>query len=341
MEGRMATRGVVLVTGGSGYIAGFCILQLLAEGWSVRTTIRDLKKASQVRAALGVGEELAVLAADLTADAGWDEAVKGADYVLHVASPLPVTTPRTDDELIIPARDGALRVLRAARAAGVKRVVMTSSTASVSYGRGSRDKPDTEEIWSDASNLADTSPYVRSKIAAERAAWAFVEAEGGLQLTTVLPSAVLGPVLGSDFSASIEIVRKLMDGSFGGLPRLGWPVVDARDIADLHVRAMTHPEAAGQRFLGAGEFLWVRDVARILKAGLPKEARKVPTMAIPDFAVRLAALFDKAVASVTFELGKARPVSAAKAGQVMGWKARPAEQTVVDCAKSLVDHGLV
>ena len=340
----MQSKGLVLVTGGSGYIAGYCILQLLNEGWRVRTTVRDLKREVDVRRTLAANdqERLTFRSTDLMADAGWAAAADKADYVLHVASPLPARDPRSDDELVRPAREGTLRVLRAARDAGVKRVVVTSSTAAVSYGHGGRTRPDTEEQWSDPTNIGDTSPYVRSKIHAERAAWNFIQTEGGaLQMATVNPSGVLGPVLGSDFSTSIEIVKKLLDGSFPGCPRMGWPLVDVRDVADLHIRAMTHPDASGQRFLAAGEFLWFRDLASILKARLPEAAARVPTFVLPDWAVRLAAMFDPTTRSVLFELGKPRPVSTEKAQRLLGWCARPSADMVAECAQSLFDHGIL
>lgn len=342
----MGSKGKVLVTGGSGYIAGFCIRQLLAEGWSVRTTVRSLKREAEVRETLGGAAKdpalLSFAAADLSADAGWPEAVAGADYVLHVASPIPTENPKSDDELVVPARDGTLRVLRAARDAGVKRVIVTSSTAAICYGHGSRSKPYTEDEWSDETNTADTSAYERSKTIAERAAWDFMAREGGaLQMATVNPGAVLGPVLGRDFSASIEIVKKLLDGSVPGMPRMGWPLVDVRDLADLHVRAMTHEAAAGQRFLGAGPFLWMKDIAAVLKTRLPAAARKLPKFNLPDFAVRLVGLFDKTIQSRLFELGKERPASSEKSKRVLGWTQRPVEVTIADCAESLYATGVL
>ncbi len=342
----MIERGTVLVTGGSGYIAGFCIAQLISEGWRVRTTVRSLSREAEVRASLSqlidLGDQLSFVAADLNADDGWPDAVAGCDYVLHVASPLPTSNPKDDDELVRPARDGALRVLKAAREAGVKRVVMTASTAAICYGRGSRDVPFTEADWSDETNRKDTSAYERSKTIAERAAWAWHKAEGGaLELTTVCPGAVLGPVLGSDFSASIEIVRKLMQGDLPGLPRFGWPLVDVRDIADLHVRAMTHPAAAGERFLGAGAFYWMKDIAAVLRAQMPSDSRKVPTRGVPNWVIRLAAAFDPLVRDRLFELDKHRPCSSAKAIETLGWAPRSNDAMIVDTARSLVGQKLL
>jgi dihydroflavonol-4-reductase len=340
------TKGTVLVTGGSGYIASFCIAQLLREGWAVRTTIRSLAREPDIRATIGkiaaIGDQLTVLAADLNADAGWAEAVRGCDYVQHVASPLPTSNPKDDDVLVRPARDGALRVMRAAKAAGVKRVVMTASTACITYGHGSYDTPKTEADWSDETNRADTSAYERSKTIAERAVRAWFKQEGApLELVTVHPGAVLGPVLGSDFSASIEIVKKLMDGSVPGIPRFGFPLVDVRDIADLHYRAMLADGVAGERFIGANDFWWMSQVAAVLKSRLGAKARKVPTRGIPDFVVRISAMFDPVVRDRLFELGKSRPVSHAHASAILGWSPRPNEEAVLATAESLIAEGIV
>jgi dihydroflavonol-4-reductase len=334
------SRGLVLVTGGSGYIAGYCIARLLADGWRVRTTVRSLARVEEVRATIGAiapgaaGIEFA--AADLNAGAGWAEAAAGASYVLHVASPVPKIDPKNDDELVRPARDGALRVLKAARDAGVKRVVMTSSISAIIYGRGAREAPFTEADWTDETNLEDTGPYDRSKTIAERAAWAWLKAEGGaLELTTVNPALVLGPVLGADFSPSLEAVKKLIDGSSPAVPRFGFSLVDVRDIAALQALAMTSPAAAGERFIGSGDFYWMKDMARILKEGLGDKARKVPTLSAPDFIVRAIAIFDPVVRARLFELGKHRVVSSEKARRVLGWTTRPAAESILDAAKSL------
>ena len=339
-------RGLVLVTGGSGYIAGYCIAELLNDGWSVRSTVRSSAKTKAVRASISdiasKAAEIEFVEADLNSDAGWDKAAIGAQYALHVASPVPVTDPKNDDELVRPARGGTLRVLKAARDAGIKRVVMTSSISAIICGRGVREQPFTEEDWTDETNRRDTSPYDRAKTLAERAAWAWLAAEGGgLELVTVNPSLVLGPVLGSDYSASIEAIKKLLDGSIPVLPRFGFNVVDVRDIARLHVLAMTTPEAAGQRFIGSGDFYWMSDIAKKLKQGLGDKAKKVPSIPVPDFVARMAALFDPVVRGRLYELGKKRPVSSEKAKRVLGWTPRPITETVLDTARSLQASGLV
>ena len=342
----MVDAETVLVTGGSGYVASYCIAQLLNEGARVRTTVRSLAREAEVRAAVGrlaeASERLSFFTADLNQDAGWREACAGCSAVLHVASPLPSSNPKSDDELVRPARDGALRVLAAARDAGVKRVVMTSSTAAVTYGYGSRSTPYTEVDWSDPTDRSDSSAYERSKMIAERAAWDWHAREGGaLELVTICPGAVVGPVLGSDFSASIDIVKKLIDGSLPGLPRFGWPLVDVRDIADLHIRAMRAPAAAGQRFIGAASFYWMADIAKVLRERLPEVARKVPRRQLPNWLVRLSSRFDPVVRERLFELDKERPVSADKARRELGWSPRENDQAIVDTGKSLIDQGIV
>ncbi len=336
----------VLVTGGSGYIAGFCIAQLLCEGTHVSATVRDRGREAGLRAAVGrlvrADDRLDVVVADLNADAGWREACSACSGVLHVASPFPSRNPANDDELVRPARDGALRLLKGARDSGVKRVVMTSSTAAVAYGRGGRAQPFTEADWSDANDRTDSSAYERSKMVAERAAWDWHSREGGaLELVTVCPGAVIGPVLGRDFSASIDIVKKLIDGSLPGLPAFGWPLVDVRDIADLHIRALREPAAAGQRFIGAGRFYWMREIADVLRERVPEVASAVPKRRLPSGLVRLSSLFDPVVRGRLYELDKQRPVSAEKAKRELGWAPRDNDQAIVDTAKSLLAEQVV
>lgn len=338
---------LVLVTGGSGFIATHCILQLLAAGYRVRTTVRSLKREPEVRATLKAagaepGDRLAFHAADLTADAGWDEAVAGCDFVLHVASPFPVNVPRHEDELIVPAREGALRVLRASRGAGVKRVVQTSSFAAVGYGHAQMDRPFNEHDWTNMDGEGLTA-YVKSKTLAERAAWDFMAREGGdMELAVVNPVGVFGPALAADFSTSIEIVRRMMDGALPGLPRITFGVVDVRDVADLHLKAMTDREAAGERFLAVtGDFLSLRDMALLLKKGMGDAARRVPVRELPDWLLRLVALVDKSAGQIVPELGKRKNATNEKARRVLGWNPRPADEAVVSTAESLLRLGLL
>ena len=334
--------GTVLVSGGSGYIAGFLIRQLVAEGWMVHTTVRSLAKEAAVRAVLAVdNSRVKFFAADLNADAGWADAMAGCGFVAHVASPVPAHVPKDADELIKPARDGALRALRAAKAAGVKRFVMTSSVAAISYGRGRGVHTFTEADWTDLSK-SGISPYVQSKTVAERAARDWVAAEGGgIEYCSICPSVVLGPVWSRDYSASVMIVRKLLDGSMGACPDIGFGVVDVRDVADLHVRALKAPGMAGERFIASGRFVKIRELADILRAALGPEAHKVTTRNVPDWLVRVAATFHPLARAVVGELGSVRNQDASHAKAVLGWATRPIEQSIVDTARSLLDLGIV
>jgi dihydroflavonol-4-reductase len=335
----------VLVTGGTGYVAGWCIVSLLERGYSVRTTVRSLKKEQQVRDAVGTvvdpADRLSFTVADLTGDAGWDEAVAGVDYVLHVASPLGNEDTRDAEALIVPARDGALRVLRAATRAGVKRVVMTSAANAASPSDYREEGITDETLWTDPDDPT-LIPYRKSKTVAEKAAWDYMAGQGGpTTLTTILPGAVFGPILTTSNLGSVRIVARMAGGKLPGTPRIGLEIVDVRDLADLHLRAMTSPEAAGQRFLGTGEFTWMREMAEALKAGLGADGTKVPTRQLPDFVVRISALFDKSLRPIVSSLGRKNRHSTAKAERVLGWHARPAAETVVACAKSLLDWKVI
>ncbi len=337
----------VLVTGGSGFIGAHTILQLLAGGHQVRTTVRSLKREGDVRAMLKVGgveagNRLSFIAADLEKDAGWREAVAGCEYVLHVASPLPPSVPKNEDELIVPAREGTLRVLRASRDAGVRRVVLTSSFAAIGYGYKSRTAPFNETDWTDLDGEV-VAPYQKSKTLAERAAWDFMAKEGAaLELSVVNPVGVFGPVLGPDYSASILIVQRMMDGALPGAPQLYFGVVDVRDVADLHIRAMAHPAAKGERFLAiAGDFMSMLDIAKVLKARMGAAGKKAPTRELPNWLVRIAALRDPAIRLILPELGKLKNASNEKAKRLLGWAPRSNEESIVATAESLVRLGLL
>ncbi|MGZ5204576.1 MAG: NAD-dependent epimerase/dehydratase family protein [Caldimonas sp.] len=332
----------VLVSGGSGYIAGFLIRQLVAEGWLVHTTVRSLARESAVRQLLGVDDNrLKFFAADLNADAGWAEAMAGCGFVAHLASPLPSGVPKNADELIVPARDGALRALRAAKAAGVRRFVMTSSVAAVSYGRGRGVHRFSEADWTDPDRPGLTA-YIRSKTIAERAARDWVAKEGSaMELCTINPSVVLGPVWSRDYSSSVVIVKKLLDGSMTACPDIGFGVVDVRDVADLHVRALKAPGMAGERFIASGRLMKLREIADVLRAELGPQARKVTTRNVPDWLVRVMARFNPLARAVVGELGSVRNLDASHAKAVLGWAARPVEQSIVETARCLLDLGIV
>jgi nucleoside-diphosphate-sugar epimerase len=335
----------VLVTGGTGYVAGWVIVELLERGYSVRTTVRKLGKSEAVRKAVSTvvdpGDRLAFVEADLTRDEGWDAAVAGVDYVLHVASPLGDENTRDSQALIVPARDGAIRVLRAATAAGVKRVVMTSAANAASPSSYAEEGVTDETLWTDPDDPT-LIPYRRSKTVAEKAAWDFMaDYEGPTSLTTILPGAVFGPILTTDNLGSVRIIERMVKGAMPGTPRIGLEIVDVRDLADIHIRAMTSPDAAGQRFLATGEFVWMKDVAQVLRVGLGEAGSRVRTRQLPDFVVRFTALFDRSLRAITVSLGRRNRHSSDKAKRVLGWQPRPASETVLDCARSLIEWQVV
>jgi nucleoside-diphosphate-sugar epimerase len=336
-------RQTVLVTGGSGFLGGWCVIELLRRGYTARTTVRSLAREAQVRAAVGSevdpGDRLTVLAADLTDDQGWAEAIDGCDYVLHVASPFPPKQPRDADELIVPAREGTLRVLRMSLDAGVKRVVVTSSIAAIRLSEGAAARPLHEGDWTDPDSPGLT-PYVRSKTIAERAAWDLVRDRGGEdRLAVVNPGAIIGPVLNDDLSYSLQSVQRLLEG-MPGMPRLGFNLVDVRDVADLELKAMTAPEAGGERFIATTRFLWMAEIGEILRERLGEAASKVPTRTVPNLLVRAMALFDPGIRSVVGTLGKRTELSSEKARSALGWAPRPVEDTIAETGESLIRHGV-
>lgn len=327
----------VLVTGGTGFIAGWCIIELLQRGYAVRTTIRCPSKEPAVRAAIASagasGDRLSLFAADLSKDEGWDAAMRGCDYVLHIASPLTDGSLRDPYTLVAPERDGTLRVLRTASKAGIKRVVLTSAAAAaripVSRANG-------ETVWADATDPRFNA-YRLSRILAERAAWDFMTAYGGsTTLTAILPGAVFGPVLTRERPGSAHLIQRLLEGRIVTLPRLGFWIVDVRDLADLHISAMTSPAAAGERFAAAGDFMWMSDIAATLRARLGKHGKKIPTRALPELLARSVALLIPPLRGLTPELGRRNSLSVEKARRLLRFSPRPAATTLVDCAESLV-----
>jgi dihydroflavonol-4-reductase len=329
----------VLVTGGSGFLGGWCLVELLNRGHRVRATVRDLAREPQVRAAVGsevadAAGRLELFAADLNDDAGWEEAASGCDHVLHVASPFPAAQPKDPDELIVPARDGTLRVIRAGLAAGAERIVVTSSVAAVGGGAPLSASPLREDSWSEL-DAPSLTPYARSKTIAERAGLDLAREEGALErVAFVNPGAILGPALSGDRSFSLQMVERLL-GGMPGLPRIGFSIVDVRDVADLQIRAMSSPAAGGERFIAVNRFAWMSEVAEILRDRLGPAAEKVPTRRIPDLLVRAMAIFDPGVRSIVGQLGRDLTYSSEKAESLLGWSPRPIEETIVDCGRSL------
>ncbi len=335
------TGALVVVTGIGGFLGRHVAASLLRQGYDVRGTVRSLKKAGEIETAVRAGVEgsgrLTFAVADLLSDAGWDEAVHGADYVIHVASPFPDRVPTDENELVRPAREGTLRVLKAAKRAGVRRVVLTSSIAAINYGAGRA--PFTEADWTDIDGPLAT-PYYKSKTIAERTAWDFAKAEG-IALSVVNPGMILGPVLGSDPGTSVGLIRGMMKGKYPAMPDFRVAVVDARDVADAHVQAMIVPEAAGERFIAAGKAMSLKDIAAVLKTTHPAYAGKMPKIVLPNWAARLAALFDPGVRLILKELGRDAAVSNEKARRVLGWQPRSETEAIRASAQSLIDAGRV
>lgn len=336
----------VLVTGASGFLAKHCIAALLARGFDVRGTLRRPATAAEVVAAVAKlidpAGRLDFVPLDLTKDQGWNEAAAGCRYLMHVASPFPLQVPKDPNELVTPAVGGTRRALAAAARAGVERAVLTSSVAAITSGHP--DSPGriyTEADWSDAASPT-ISPYSLSKTLAERAAWDFIaEDRSGMRLAVINPGLILGPALDRDIGGSADVIRMFLLGKYPALPRLQFSIVDARDVAAMHVDAMLAPKAAGERFVCAGEALWLKDIGRILVEGFPAFRRKLPTRELPDFVVRLVAIFDATLRAALPDLGNARPISNRKAREQLGFAFRPAEDAIVATAQSLIDLGLV
>jgi len=344
-----------LVTGASGYIASHTIIQLLNAGYSVRGTVRSAAKGEAVRAMIAphapAADTLTFAQVDLMSDEGWADAMADCRYLLHLASPLPLVMPKNDDDLITPARDGALRALKAAKEAGVERVVMTSSMAAVAYGK---DHPVgrvmDESDWTDPKH-ADNTAYTRSKTIAEQAARDWMVREGGdMEFVTVNPSLVLGPVLSSSAGTSVELMRQILSGAMPAAPKLRMAIVDVRDVADLHIKAMVSPNAVGAdnatgavggRYLAAGDEVSITDIGRYVREAFPKRGKKAPVGELPSWAVKLMGTFNPPVRQIYIELGVSRAVSHAKATSELDWTPRDWRDTVRDTAESLFEYGIV
>ncbi|WDF57218.1 SDR family oxidoreductase [Mucilaginibacter sp. KACC 22063] len=311
----------VLVTGGSGFVGIHAIRQLLEQDYQVKTTVRSLSRKTEILQMLPASAQLELIEADLTKDDNWDEAVKGCTYVLHIASPIFLALPKDENEMIRPAVDGTLRVLKAARDAGVKRVVMTSNFGAVGYSHKDPQTPITEKEWTDP-NEKGLSSYNKSKVMAERAAWDFIKREGGdLELSVINPVGIFGPALGPDMSSGFELVRGLIDGSMKAIPKLQLNIIDVRDVADLHIRAMTSPDAAGERFLAlAGGKISLPEIAALLQTKMPAISSKISKRVLPDWLVRIAGLFNPKAKAIGSMLRASRNVSNEKARRILNWE---------------------
>lgn len=333
----------VLVTGVGGFLAGHIAVQLLEQGYRVRGVLRAIGKSDSVRRQLSqhvsaeIVDQLSFVQADLDSDVGWTAAAEGCRFVIHTASPFPSGFPENEGELIQTARGGALRVLRAAQQAGVSRVVLTSSVAATNHGDGQA--PFTEVNWTDPESPRAT-PYYKSKTLTERSAWAFAD-EASLDLTVINPSVILGPLLGPNFGTSVGLIHHLMTGAFKGIPRFGFSVVDVRDAADAHIRAMNNPAASGQRFIVGGQFFWLKEVVAVLARRFPAHASRLPSGEVPDEIVSAMAQSDQHARTIVHELNRDLSVNAEKVERVLNWRSRPGEECICASAQSLIDLGLV
>lgn len=336
------THQKVLVTGGTGFVAIHSILQLLNRGYQVRTTIRSITSKDKIYEMLKNGgiadfSKIEFVEADLTADKNWLEAMLGCDYVLHIASPIFLRLPKNEDEMIRPAVDGTLRVLKAAREAGVKRVVMTSNFGAVGYSHKDKSTIITEESWTNPDEKG-LSTYNKSKVLAEQAAWDFIKNEGGtLELSVINPMGIFGPSLSPDLSSGFEMLKKILDGTMKAIPDINLGIVDVRDVAELHILAMENPEAKGQRFLAlAGGTMSLLEIVKLLKQKIPYAAEKASTKSLPTFIIRLTALFNDQAKAILPLVGIYRNASNEKARTVLGWKPRTNEEAVMATVISLI-----
>lgn len=339
MTATEGAKGTVLVTGGSGFLGGRAIIDLLERGYEVRATVRDAAKGPRIEenvsAELGRPAGIEFFEADLGSDEGWADAVAGCRYVLHIASPFPPSKPKDPQELIRPAVDGATRVITAALDAGVERVVMTSSVAAIRGSGTPKGDAYTEEDWT---NVETVAAYAQSKTLAEEAAWSLVDSRGEREkLAVINPSAILGPVMPDDDSFSLEGIQRLLDG-MPGVPRIGFSWVDVHDVSAAHIAAMEKPEAGGQRFIASGPFLWLLEVSEILREKVPDIAKKAPTRTVPKPVVRILGIFDPGVRALIGDIGWRSDFDTTRAETVLGIKTRPVEETIVDCAKSLAER---
>lgn len=335
----------VLITGISGFIAKHCALELLNAGYQVRGTVRSPGARASIRATLAKHAKLAALEfveADLLADEHWSAAVEGCSAVLHVASPFPSSQPKDENILIGPAVDGTLRVLRAAVAAGVQRFVQTSSTVAIMYGHPrERTAPYTEADWTNLDDPGVTA-YAKSKTLAERAARDLVEKDRpDLHYASVNPGFVLGPALDRDVGASAEIIQMFLKGKYPACPRISFPCVDVRDVAKMHRLALETDAPSGGRYLAVSESIWMLDMARAIKASLGPFARKVPTRPMPDWVLRMIAIFDPVARQAVHDLGRWYGVDNSQTRRTLKMEFIPASKAASDMAESLVRLGVV
>ncbi|MDH7446980.1 SDR family oxidoreductase [Aquimarina sp. 2201CG14-23] len=336
----------VLLTGVTGFLGSHTAIQLLNKGYEVIGTLRDLNRVKEIKQVITKNttniDKLTFAQADLMDEEVWNDIISEVQNVIHIASPFPRELPKHEDDLIIPAKTGTLNILKAAARHGLRRVVITSSSGAIAYGKEKSNRIGIfdENDWTDVTNTKDSTPYFRSKTIAEKAAWDFIKNDtSGLELTTICPGAILGPILEKDFGTSANIIIKAMDGSSPAIPKIGFDMVDVRSVADLHIRAMEAPEAAGERFVGSSGYMTFRDVASILRSHYPN--KKVPKISLPDFAVRLFSNIDKTIKPILIDLGTERKVSNNKAIKLLDWKPIPVKEAILACAESAIKLSLI
>ncbi len=337
----------VLVTGASGFIGKHCVLQLLEQGYKVRGTLRNLDREKHLREVFSLHtqavDHLEFVQTDLSKDDGWSEALSECEYVLHVASPFPDVMPQSEDDLIRPAVDGTLRVLKAASTANVKRVVLTSSDAAIHGGHSEKVRGFDETDWSDLSGNIDA--YTKSKTLAEQAAWEYVKKQDSnqpLELTVINPSFVMGPLLdGAALGTSAKFIKGFLSGTYPGTARISMTIVDVRDVAAAHLAAMRNPMATGNRYICASELIWLTDVVKLLNQNFAERGYKVSTLQFPDWLVKIYSFFDKSVKGEVPNLGREFSVSNKKIKDELGIQFRSAKEAIIAMAESLLLLGVI
>jgi len=337
---------LVLLTGISGFLGGHIALELLTQGFRVRGSVRSLDKAEHVRTTLASHgadvSRLEFVALDLLSDTGWPEAMAGVRYLQHTASPFVVSMPDDKMELIRPAVEGTERALHAAVANGVERIVLTSSMAAIAYGHDTaRTEPFTDRDWTNL-NGRGVNAYIESKTLAEMRAWEIMRAAGReTDLISINPSAILGPLLDDDPGTSAQMVKRLIDGSIPALPRIPFVIVDVKDVAEAHVKAMTAQDAGGRRFAMGAATMFMSDIAQTVRAAAGAKGSKVPTLKLPDIGVRLFALFDRDVRGLVNELGVVKVLDSRPVEALLGHPLTPADASIAATTTSLIARGLV
>lgn len=339
-------KGSILLTGISGFLGTHTAIQLLEQGYKVSGTLRNLDRVPSIKSIIAAHtsniDNLSFHQAELMNPDVWMELTRNMDYVQHIASPFPRELPKHEDELVKPAKNGVLNILKAAAANKVKRVVLTSSSGAILYGKpkGKESGIFDEKSWTDSTNLKDTTPYFRSKTIAENAAWEFMQSDqSSLELVTVCPGAILGPVLEEDYGTSANIVLKMMDGSMPAVPNIGFDMVDVRSVAEMLIRSMQIPAAAGERFICSAGFLSFKEISSILRTKYPEH--KIPRKVLPNLLTRLLSCFEKSLRPVLLDLGKERKTDNTKAKQMLNWSPRSNQDAILSCAGSLITLGLV